>query len=124
MKYKKIPEKTRKEIANRILVLLFAGADWCANTNKGVESVRSPNNPYYAQAFGFVDCLSELNYGYLGPVNTTEEHNLRFWFETMCDYAKSIVDDIGLKESYRWFVLGMNRDVYDFYMIYFEMSKK
>lgn len=103
-KYKKLVGKNRTRIINRVNLLLAAGLDWCKNTNKGEEYWFSPVNPYYSEAFGIMQALECLEYGYFGPdFNFESEFNLKFWFNQLKAKVKVIGEENGEYETYAFF---------------------
>lgn len=106
MKNKKLTNNERDKLEGRIKLLLFAGLDYCANTNRNVSLWFSPNNPYAAEAFGVCQALEVLGYGYFGPDNepeNTDNFNLKYWFRTLENEVRTIGQEMGPKESFIWY---------------------
>ena len=109
-KRKTLSEIQKHNLECRIMKLLFAGIDYCQNTSNGREFWFSPNNPYTAEAFGLLQALEVLGYGYFGPDNRNDEVwlNLRFWFNSLKDNVKPIAIEMGEHESYIWSKYNLN----------------
>jgi hypothetical protein len=103
-KFKKIPSKSLPILEKRIKRLLSAGLDYCKNTNKDKNYWFSPTNPYYCEAFGLLQALECLGYGYFGPDSTYQnEHNLKFWFNSLKQEVKQIGESLGERETYAYY---------------------
>lgn len=106
MKNKKLTDIEWSKLEGRIKLLLFAGLDYCANTNRTESLWFSPNNPYNAEAFGICQALEVLGYGYFGPDNeprNTDNFNLKYWFRTLENEVRTIGQEMGPKESFIWY---------------------
>jgi len=103
-KFKKLSDKNRATIVKRIKRLLAAGLDWCKNTNRDKNYWFSPINPYYCEAFGVLQALECLGYGYFGPDFTYQnEYNLKFWFNSLKEEVKQIGESLGEHETYAYY---------------------
>lgn len=101
--FKKLTSIQRENLEQRMLLLLFAGLDWCANTNKGSEYWFNPNNPYCSEAFGILQCLEVLGFGFFGADNDANPDNLKCWFRNLQEKVKEKGLEFGDSESYRLF---------------------
>lgn len=103
-KYKKLSDKNLQKLETRIKRSLAAGLDYCSNTKKDKNYWFSPLNPYYCEAFGILQALECLGYGYFGPDNVMEtEHNLKFWFNGLKSQVKSMGEEIGEVNTYAFY---------------------
>lgn len=93
-----------KNLEDRITLLLFAGLDYCENTNRDETMWFSPNNPYNAEAFGICQALEVLGCGCFGPdfsdIYYNNQFNLKFWFRSLEERVKLIGKEMGPKQSY------------------------
>lgn len=100
-KYKKLSQENRSKLEERISRLLLAGLDYCANVKQDQSYWFSPNNPYCAEAFGIIQGLEVLGYGYFGADNISEEYNLKSWFRSLQEEVKKLGIELGPKEAYQ-----------------------
>ena len=104
MKYKKLTITQKLALQHRIKVLLFAGLDWCANTDRDERYWFSPINPYYCEAFGVLQGLEVLNYGHFGAINVSDEYNLKYWMEELKSQVEEKGIELGPKQAYYQFI--------------------
>lgn len=104
MKYKKLSSKHQDKIEHRICFLLAAGLDYCRNACKDKQWWFNPFNPYYCEAFGMLQTLECLGYGYFGADNIDSEGNLRYWFNQLKSIVAKMGDEMGEHETYAYFV--------------------
>lgn len=102
-KFKKLSSKQLPVVEKRIKRILAAGLDYCKNTNKDKSYWFSPVNPYFCEAFGVLQALECLGYGYFGPDNQDAEGNLKFWFNSLKQEVKELGESLGEHETYAFF---------------------
>lgn len=78
-------------VEKTVRMLLHASRDCMRNQRADTTTITwNVVDAYYAEAFGVMRGLEALGYGYLGSGNKPHEppilwHNLRWWFEQLCD---------------------------------------
>ena len=102
-KFKKLSSKQLPIVEKRIKRLLAAGLDYCKNTSKDKSYWFSPINPYFCEAFGVLQGLECLGYGYFGPDNSDAKGNLKFWFNSLKQEVKELGESLGEHETYAFF---------------------
>lgn len=86
MRYRKLDATYRDKVAEGVKYFLHASRDAQRNRHEDTTQVGwNVNDPYYAEAFGIIRCLTYLHYGFLGDDMTPSPHNLKFWFNHLCD---------------------------------------
>ena len=98
------------DLEERIKLLLYAGLDFCVNADKDEHFWFSPLNSYCSEAFGVMQALEVLEYGYFGSVNVQNDRmrenegiNLKWWFEQLKEEVRKKGKELGPKEAYHWF---------------------
>jgi hypothetical protein len=88
----------KEQLEQRIKLLLYAGVDYCFNVDKDKNWWFSPNNPYYCEAFGIMQCLQVLGYGYFGAINA--KGSLNYWMQQLLQEVGKDCEENGGVEAY------------------------
>ena len=99
MKNKSLSDKLATRAYNEIIMLLLASRDCYVNQNRKVEKF-DVKDSYYCEAFGVLRGIHLLGYGYWGANNHPAERDNRKWlFDEICDVARCIEREMGLKPA-------------------------